>query len=181
MNKLTTMLSFIIIAFMLLIPTVTAWEFDNVKSYDTTTKTATITNALGLGDDIAKVKLNSETHRTILDKNDYVAEWTITNYAKDYENFISQLEFYDYNKLQRGIEEVKLGSFIYKYWNADYISTRIINITKETCTGVKNVSYSCTTEVTGTREETTIGAWLEFNDKNLLPLGEVTIRAFYTG
>ena len=38
-----------------------AWEIDNVKSYDEEKKEITITNFLGLGSDIAKYKLTSNT------------------------------------------------------------------------------------------------------------------------
>ena len=42
---------------MLLVGTVSAWEWDNVYRYDENTKTAVIENALGLGSDLAELKL----------------------------------------------------------------------------------------------------------------------------
>ena len=44
---------------ILLVGTISALEFDNVKSYDELTKTVTIENVFGLGADIAKIKLNT--------------------------------------------------------------------------------------------------------------------------
>jgi len=52
------LLLYIIIG-MFMISFTTALEFDNVKNYDEVTKTVTITNAFGFGDDIATVKLNT--------------------------------------------------------------------------------------------------------------------------
>ena len=42
-----------VILLLVLIPSISAFEFDNVKSYDEVTKTVTIENAFGLGDEIA--------------------------------------------------------------------------------------------------------------------------------
>ena len=49
----------LLIVAILNINLISAWEWDNVKDYDEETKTITITNALGLGDDIVIVFVSS--------------------------------------------------------------------------------------------------------------------------
>jgi len=50
---------------VLLVGTVSAFEFDNVGNYDEKTKTMKIKNAFGLGEDLIEAKLNSQTHEVI--------------------------------------------------------------------------------------------------------------------
>ena len=80
LNKLF-MVMFVMV---LLVGTISAFEFDNVGNYDEKTKTMKIKNAFGLGEDLIEAKLNSENHEVIkflgyvkiaevevLGKNDY--------------------------------------------------------------------------------------------------------------
>ncbi len=45
---------------IMLVSTVTAFNFDNTRRYDETTRTATIENAFGFGKDIATIQLDTE-------------------------------------------------------------------------------------------------------------------------
>jgi len=187
MTKKLFFIAFIAVYFILGSGLVWAVEWDNVKDYDPTTKTITVSNSLlwmvELGE-VAKVKLNSELHRTIIDNNDYVAEFTITNYEKDYTNFIKSIEFYDYYNYKLGVLDEKQGTFNYKFWNPDYTTTRTINVTEEKCgdnPDSKNLTRYCWEDVTSSYVETLKGKWVNYDEKNPLPLGEVTIQAFYTG
>lgn len=185
--KIGLIISFIALYFVVGSSLTLAAEWDNVKNYDSSTKTVTISNSLlwlvETGE-VAKIKLNSEVHRTIVDLNDYVAEFTINNYENNYNGFIKEIEFYDYYKYKKGIVENKQGSFTYKYYDPDYTTTRTIDITEEKCIDNpdnKNNTKVCSLEVTGTRLETYKGAWLDFNEKNPLPIGEILLRAYYHG
>lgn len=88
-----------------------AFEFDNVKDYDAETKTMTITNALGLGDDIAKITLNTpQINYVMRGKDRLVAEFTINN-LKDYnEGVFDNMEFFDINNNMKSFER----TFTYK-------------------------------------------------------------------
>ena len=81
---------------MFLITTVSAFDFDNVKTYDANTRTATIQNAFGLGDDIAQVKLISPDNVNVGLGYQKVAEFQIIGFI-DYKDFIQQINFYDIN------------------------------------------------------------------------------------
>jgi len=53
---------FVLLIIFLLIGVCSAFEFDNVKSYDERTKEVIITNAYGFGSDLAKIKLTYNTY-----------------------------------------------------------------------------------------------------------------------
>lgn len=95
MRKLLTIFAF---AFMLSIATASAFEWDNVKSYDETAKEVTITNALGLGDVIAKVKLDTPLVVYVMaGENRKVAEYTINLLSDEYAEPIKEIELYSGN------------------------------------------------------------------------------------
>jgi hypothetical protein len=94
----------------LLIPIITGAEWDNVKEYNPDTQEYTITNALGLGDEIAKVKL--DTPRVNKVGVGYVKVAQMTIQAQDnYEEALRDIKFYD---MRRHNRETEL-SFDYKY------------------------------------------------------------------
>lgn len=84
--------------------------FDNVKSYDTQTKTVTIKNLFGLGDTYATIKLDTNWCNNVngirceQDSGivyvpmgyQQVAEFIVTGF-QDYKDFINYIEFYDLN------------------------------------------------------------------------------------
>ena len=94
-----------VVLFLIQISGVLAWEWDNVKSYNEATKTATIENALGLGETIAEIKLISPSvNYVIRGKDRLVAEFEVNSY-EDYENVFNSMEFYD---IQDGMKKLKL-------------------------------------------------------------------------
>jgi hypothetical protein len=94
MNKLLLLLIFSI---LLVAPLVSAWEWDNVKSYDINTKTVTIKNALGLGSDIVKATLDTPQDYKVGAGYGLVAQFTI-NPKQDYDLILKSFEFYDLRK-----------------------------------------------------------------------------------
>lgn len=82
---------------MLILPNVSAFEFDNVKSYDTIAREVTFKNSfLGIPtSDIAKAKLDTPLVNYVMPGSDRkVAEITIESYT-DYTNFIKSMELTD--------------------------------------------------------------------------------------
>jgi len=78
-----------------LISLVSSLEFDNIKSYNAETKTATIKNVFGLGQDIATAKLNTpQVYYVIPSDSVKVAEIEINGYT-DYSNILSSIKSYD--------------------------------------------------------------------------------------
>ena len=105
---------FIFLCVILFTPTISALEFDNVKDYNSETKTMTITNTFGLGGKIAEIKLNTEQHRYVMG-GDYVAEIEINN-VDDYNNWHNKMEFYEKSSPYSNIGDEIIGkSFTYKY------------------------------------------------------------------
>lgn len=81
------------ITILMVVPVVTALEFDNVKSYDSKTKTATIDNAFGLGGTLAEIQLISNGCAFTS------CEATIKlDLKQDYDNPFKEFNLYDMNK-----------------------------------------------------------------------------------
>ena len=95
---------------MFLISSISAFEFDNVKSYDIETKTATIKNVFGLGEDLMTAKLNTEQN-VIITNLGYVqvAEFEIKGLS-DYLSLLKEIKTYD---LQINEKEINVN-FDYK-------------------------------------------------------------------
>lgn len=85
---------FLMIAMMLILPSVSAFEFDNVKSYDATAREVTITNSFGMGDVIGKARLKSPINVVVGEGYQKVAEFDIWAY-QDYSNALKQFTFED--------------------------------------------------------------------------------------
>ena len=83
---------------------VSSWDWDNVKSYNSSTKTATITNALGIGSTIATVQLKSNPTQQVGLGYQKVFEYEIDN-KENYDTFIQELEIY--NLKNKGLKENK--------------------------------------------------------------------------
>ena len=125
-------------------------QFDNSKSYDSITKTITITNTFGLGRTIADIKLNTP----IINKVGYggifkVAEFQVTSY-ENYTEAIEGMKFYNMNNKA---QEIPIKEFEYKVKGIEEIN---VNDYKEVCiTQNKNgTGEDCKQEIVGTHKET---------------------------
>jgi hypothetical protein len=78
-SKKMWLMALMSLIFLFIIPFAKSWEFDNTKSYDAETKTITITNALGLGTDLMKIKLIENTEYC---SNDCYSIMEIDNYEE---------------------------------------------------------------------------------------------------
>jgi hypothetical protein len=128
---------------------VSSFEFDNVKNYNSTTKTVTIVNAFGLpviGTEIVKIKLNTPT----MVKTGYggifkVAEFEITS-LEDYSDVFDGIEFYDVNNGMNEIERI----YEYKVKGLENYS---VNDYKKECSLLENKTEICKKIISGTHEE----------------------------
>lgn len=101
-----TFIAVVILNLIFLTPLISGFEFDNIKRYNTETKTITVENAFGLGEDIASVQLLTPLENYVKVGEDIlVAEFKITNY-KDYSNAFKELEFYNINEGMKKIDRV---------------------------------------------------------------------------
>ena len=147
---------------VLLVGTVSAFEIDNVKRYDTETKTITVVNAFGLGDDIAQVKLLTP----LINQVGYgayvkVAEFEVTAYDI-YTNAFKELELFDKNNLDRKFTR----DYDYKVLTQEEI------IVEEIKYNAKNQS-----EVVGTHIVLK-DKWINFNEGNFAKDEILTIGLF---
>ena len=95
-NKLIAVLFGVMFLFSL--ASASAFEFDNVKNYNSITREVTITNAFGLGDTIGKARLNTPlNYKVEAGKNKKLAEFDLWAY-EDYNDILKNLEIYDNSK-----------------------------------------------------------------------------------
>jgi len=86
----------LLIVGILLIPLISAYDFDNQLSYSGDKKTVTITNAYGLGADIAVIKLLTPIINYVgIGKDIRVMEFEVENLGGDYENALKQMDIYN--------------------------------------------------------------------------------------
>jgi hypothetical protein len=94
---------------------VSALEWDNVKSYSTDNKIVTITNTFGLGEDLGTVELKTPFFYQVgVGEEVLVMEFTINSYS-DYNDIIGTLKAYNVNDNNRSISK----SFIIKEKQVD--------------------------------------------------------------
>lgn len=79
---------------LLLVGTISALEFDNVKSYNEELKKVTITNAFGLGGTIAEAELKTPQYNYVLPGTEVKVMEFEVNSEKDYERAIGDIKFY---------------------------------------------------------------------------------------
>jgi len=158
-RRQTILLSLSIMFILFLMPLTMAFEFDNVKSYDTETKTATINNAYDLpeilgGYEIAKAELNTPEMVWVIPQDDVkVAEFTVTSYV-DYKKLIKEIRFYNLNdNFKEEVKEYVLKREVSKDIEVpDY---------KEECSKAINGSIVCPNVKTGTTHKESITVWEE--------------------
>lgn len=149
-----------------LFPTVSAFDFDNVKDYDPITRTYEITNLLGLGETLAEIRLNSPLNVKVGMGYQKVAEFQLYNFKKDYSNAFKDMNFYEANDLTKEISR----TFDYKY--LDYVNEEVA-IYGEVCNKEQKLINGtlvddCKIEQTG-KEIISKEIWTKFSDPNELP------------
>lgn len=130
---------------------VSALDVDNVKHYDSITKTATIKNGFGLGSEIARLTLLTPQTVYVQEGKDRLVAMIQINqsYGSSYTNALKQMEFYDYGSMRnQGGRE-----FIYK--QRIQTGTHSVNDYKEECGIGKNGTAYCKQVISGTHLEPT--------------------------
>ena len=170
-----TKILFLVLTLALFMPMISAANWDNIKSYDTETKTVTIVNALGLGDDIAEIKLNTPLIYNVIRGNDrLVAEFTIESF-EDYSNVFKDMQFYNIKDSMKEFDR----EFVYKY--KEFYNEEVIDY-KEVCEERLDVNqtiekYDCVNNKIGSHLEERFN-WIVLNEKLQLPKGIITIGIF---
>jgi len=141
MNKMFIM---VLCMALLVIPMASAFEFDNIKQYNTETKTVTVKNSFGLGATIATIKLNTPLINVVPRGYGKVAEFTITSHEA-YSEAIKELELYDKkNNLNKFTRQ-----YDYKYLTYE---TVVVNDYSNNCK-LSGVPNKCTETIIGTHNE----------------------------
>jgi len=159
---------------ILLVGMVSAWEWDNVKSYDEEKRTVTLKNFFGLGKDIATVQLLTELEINIETGYQKFAEYNVSGKIDLNDLFYGDTKTYDKNKYDKG-EEIELGRKIdLKYLETYYEEVITYNyIALENGTIIRENSQSKVELIKRTR-------WTEFNKLNKLKKDEVITIGLFT-
>jgi hypothetical protein len=167
------MIMFTILLLFLCVTLVSAaWEFDNVKDYDSKTNTISITNSFGFGKNVANITLNTPTIFKVMNGKDRkVAEFTIQN-GEDYEDIFNKMEFYN---LRNNNQEIN-RQFTYKIKSINGQRAKPIYETICTPTGVGNQT-NCIEKLIRT-DYIDSYEWDTFEVSEGLPKGEITIGVF---
>ncbi|MBR9705026.1 LamG domain-containing protein [Candidatus Pacearchaeota archaeon] len=153
-----------------------ALESDNIKEYNSETKTVTISDGNLL--EIAKITLNTPINNHVIrGKDRKVIEFTIESF-EDYDDVFNNLEFYDIKNNMQKFNR----NFVYKY--KDYYDVEVDDY-EETCkererddgNGTYIEYYDCNKNKIGNHIETRF-TWNDFNEKSLLPKGIITLGIF---
>lgn len=152
---------------ILLVGTISAFDFDNVKDYNPTTKEVTITNAFGLGDTIAKAKLlTPQINYVIRGQNRRVMEFEIENLGEGYSNALKKLEILNMKNSRMEQKNFHYEYAIYKEVDVNDYETEC-NINKD---GIE----VCESIVTGTHKENKITSWEKLDSLDI-PKGKIRI------
>lgn len=153
-----------------------AWNWDNSKDYDEDSKTITITNAFGLGGDIAEINLTTpQVYYVMPGQNRLVAEFTIKN-LDEYSKVFNDMDFYDIKNDYAEFDR----DFTYKYkaWTEsevpNYVTVCETFPEKDSKNG--SIYESCITTQQGTRTEKNF-EWQSL-DTSLLAKGNIEVGIF---
>lgn len=98
-----TIMLLVVVMFISFTPIISSFEFDNVKDYNEDTKTVTIENAFGLGEDIVSATLNTpQVYQVRVGEKVKIARFTINPYT-DYENLLGEFKI---NNLKDNDKEI---------------------------------------------------------------------------
>ena len=133
--------------FLLVVPLISAWEWDNVGVYDKQTKTIDIKNALNLpilGDSIAEVQLIRNTDKCVYHCS-AVMKLTL---KEDYKDPLSKLVFEDSEGKEINIKDYEISFIEYEDYEVD------VNDYKDSCYQLINGTEKCSKKIVGTHKET---------------------------
>ena len=157
---------------MAFLPNVSAFEFDNVKSYNEELKVVTITNAYGIGSVIGQAKLTSPLNVRVGAGYQKVAQFDIWAYD-DYNDAIKQFTFIDMKKKERINRNFDIKKLTYNtvevedyYWDCPKGLGEDYDAEKD-----------CVRVITGTHEEI-LEVWTKVTPADLKKNNIITIGIF---
>lgn len=165
----------LITIFLLNISLTSAFEFDNVKSYDPITREVIIKNAFGLGADIGKARLNTPLNVKVGLGYQKVAEFDLWAY-QDYNDILKSIDFYDKNNIDWSKHKFE-RDFDIKYKTYENIK---VDDYKEICDEKKiniNGTSTCSLEKAGYHYEEK-EVWKKINPADLKKNEFLTIGIF---
>ncbi len=167
MNKKIFILMFVMI---LLVGTISAFEFDNVKRYNEESKVITVYNSIIFipTTKVAEIKLLTPLNNKVPIGYQKVAEFQITAFS-DYETSLKELELYNANDLSKKITR----DYDYKYKTTEEFS---VNDYETICNKSLNGTTICQNEISGSHlEEREV--WKDF-DGTLIKTDIINIGIF---
>ena len=156
-----------------LLTCVSAAQWDNTKKYDSKNKEVTIENVLGLGGDVARIKLTSPLNFQVARGYQKVAEFDLAYYM-DNNGGLDFIEFFDIKDSMNKINR----QFDYKIKTIEDVSINDYEtICNEILTGNGTKTNNCIQNIIGSHTEERI-VWNDFNEKDLKKAEQVTIGIF---
>ena len=172
-NYITLMTFCLITIFLLNLSLVSAFEFDNVKSYNPITREVTITNAFGLGAEIGKARLNTPLNVKVPRGYQKVAEFDLWAY-QDYNDALKQFSFTNLKKREKINRDYDLKYLTYEDVLVNDYKTECSELWNET-----NNSYSesCIKVLDGSHYEQR-EVWNKITPANLKKNEVLTVGVF---
>lgn len=159
---------------ILLISSISAWDWDNVYSYNENSRTVTITNAFGIGERLARIQLMSELDVKVIDRGEGVYQQVALIKFHEWADSSNALEGISLYDVKNGMSNIKGRDIIMKY-RTD-AKPLLIPIYETQCSG-DNSTRVCNQVQIGTREEPQY-TWTEFKELSELPKKNMFIGLF---
>lgn len=141
-----------------LVGTISAFEFDNIHSYNKISKTTTIINAFGFGSNILSAKLETPNNVYVGLGYQKVAEFKVFAF-QDYTNILDFIQFYN---LKDNSKEI-LRNYDLKYKVIENVNVPVYsNVCSKSASLVNGTFKSCSQIKTGTKIQQKV-KWLPFS------------------
>ena len=163
-----SILLIIMFTMLMLVPTVSALEFDNRGDYDSVNKKVTITNAFGFGDTIAEITLDTPLLvQVIYGEERLVAEMTVELFDEEYKEFSKNMQLKNLKNNAGVKRDTVFKKKIVTYVNESYYEGGCIdNNNYNTCSRGGEIIY-----------EKEVITWEKLKPKDLKQ-GKVTLGLF---
>ena len=164
---------------VLIIGSVSAWDWDNWIGYEDEDMTVIFENAFGLGSKLGKAKLTShisitEVKNVIRGKDRVPMYYDFYNWKKQYNKGLGEVEFTDMTTGKKINKEYKFVYAVYEDYNKPIYDTNC----EEKIINYPNASFStvevCNEEIIDYQLTKRLARWEELTNKDI-PKGEIRI------
>lgn len=181
------LLCFSILLFLLIIPSVSAFEFDNVKHYDAVTREVTIKNCnlwvgtcLIQGDSIGKARLNTPLNVKVGQGYQKVAEFDLLSYG-DYNEALKQFTFKDLNDKGTNINrDYDLKYLTYENVMVNDYNTNCSNTSNKVLDSKANKNFTICNEVLIGEHMEIREVWKDVTSSDFKKNKKLTVGVFTT-